>query len=267
MDSSVFKNKVIWIVGASSGVGYALAKQLDRCGAKLIISSRREQVLKNISAELQNSLVIPCDVSHCQREDVQQMLNKIIDKYGKLDYLFLNAGVSQRYNVHENQEIDIDRKIMETNFLGLVQITKVVLPYFQKQAAGHFVVTSSVMGKFGYPGRATYCASKHAIQGYFDALRLELKSLPIYVTLLVLGAIDTLIGVNSITADGERFSRKGAFQENAMPAQTCVRKILKAVESRKAEVVIGGKEISAVYIKRFFPNMLNRILSKQPVET
>ena len=257
--------KAVWIVGASSGIGQELALQLLRQGAFVVLSSRNKDALMTIAHSYPNqTCVLPVDLESINDAWIEQAMNMIKHRFNRLDYLFLNACMSHDYTAYELSTIMTDRRIFEVNFFGLVQIAKHVAKLFVQQGRGHLVVTSSVMGKFGYPRRSSYCASKHALQGYFNALRTELalESSDIHTTLLVLGAIDTSIGFNAVDHRGDALNKKGDFQKHGSPVTTTVSRILIAVYKRKTEVIIGKQGRVSVWLNRWFPSFFYKLVCR-----
>ena len=197
----------VWITGASSGIGEALARVLDRRGARLVLSARRSERLEAVKASLtrpQEHRVLPLDVTATDRaaEHVAEALTG-----GPVDVLVHGAGISQRSRAAET-ELAVDRRLMEVNFFGAVALTKAVLPSMLDRGAGHFVVVSSLVGKISTPLRSGYSASKHALHGFFDAVRAELYERGIRVTLACPGFIRTEITLHALTGDGIRPRRK-----------------------------------------------------------
>lgn len=262
-----FKNKVCWITGASSGIGEGIAKELAKEGAKIVLSARKIDDLNRVNAELQmppnDTLVLPMDM--LEPAKFPEKLTEVIQKFGQIDYIFHNAGISQR-GMMIDTPVAVDRQVMELNFMSVVEFTKVVLPQMFKQNSGHFVVTSSIAGKVGTPMRSAYCASKHALHGYFDALRAELWPQNIGVTLICPGYIKTNISFNAVGSNGEKFGKMDKNQETGMSVERCAKKIISAVKANKREVYIGGKEVLAVYLKRFFPTILAKIVKNYKIE-
>ncbi len=258
------KDKVVWITGASSGIGEATALELARQGAKLVLSARRtdelERVKKATGLSEENIMVLPMDVENFK--ELEGLCQQVLNKYGRIDVLYNNAGISQRGNAIEST-MEVYRKLMEINYFGVIALTKLVLPIMIKQNFGHFVVTSSVSGKLGSPWRSGYCASKHAIHGFFDALRSEVYENNIKVTIVCPGYINTDISVNSLATDGSKYGKKDTNQLKGMSVETCAKKIVFGIKKEKSEIYMGGKEILAVYLKRFFPTLLNKILVNQ----
>src|ERR1035437_8688220 len=205
---STFKNKIVWITGASSGIGEALAKAFAAEGAKLILSARRIDELQRVKAELnlseENCLILPLDLANTS--NIDDLTQRVISKFQRIDILLNNGGVSQR-SLTKETSLDIDRKIMEVNYFGTVALTKSVLPVMLKQKSGHIVVTSSISGKFGFYLRSAYSASKHALHGFFESLRMEIFNDNVKVLIVCPGKINTNISVNAITADGGKHNK------------------------------------------------------------
>jgi dehydrogenase/reductase SDR family member 7B len=261
---SVFKDKVVWITGASSGIGEALALELAKREARLILSARREEELKRVGAltklpEL-DLMILPFDLS--DTSNAAAMAAQIMNKFGRIDILVNNGGYSQRSAVMETST-EIDRKLMEVNYFAHVNITKAVLPYMKRQKSGHIVVISSIAGKFGFYLRSSYSAAKHALHGFFETLRLETESLGIKTLIVCPGKIKTNVSVNAVTSSGQAHNQMDESHENAMSAEECARQIISALVSGKEEILVGGKEIKAVTVKRFFPKLFWKIIRKQ----
>lgn len=258
-----FNNKVVWITGASSGIGEALAYRLHGTGAKIILSSRREEALNNVRSNITGNTsdvhVLPLDLSDA--DTLPGKAGQALSIYGHIDYLFNNGGVSQRSLVTET-DMEVVRKIMEVNFFGTVALTKAVLPSMIERKSGHIVVTSSVMGKFGTRLRSSYAASKHALHGWFDCLRQETQDLNIKVSLVCPGFVKTRVTLNALQGDGSIHGRMGRGQEQGMKPEVFARKLLPKIEKGKEEIYLGGKEVFAIYLKRFTPRLLNFLLRK-----
>ncbi|WP_254154965.1 SDR family oxidoreductase [Chryseosolibacter indicus] len=255
-------NKVIWITGASSGIGEALAYELAKGKAKLILSARRKEELErvkgNCAASAQPDIrILPLDLEN--QSTLKLSTDAAIQIFGHVDILINNGGISQRSLVAETS-IEVDRRIMEVNYFGAITLTKYLLAHFIKRKQGHFVTVSSVTGKFGTPYRSGYAASKHALHGFFDAVRAEHYKDNIKVTMICPGFIHTPITLSALTADGSPLQKMDDAQYKGKPAEWCARKIVAAVEKDKEEVYIGGREVFGVYIKRFFPKLFSRVI-------
>ncbi|MBI2270759.1 MAG: SDR family oxidoreductase [Bacteroidetes bacterium] len=262
-----FNNKVVWITGASSGIGEALTMAFAKEGAKLVLSSRRKEELERVKLQCglndSNCLVLPFDLSEMSGE--KSLVDQVVNKFGSIDVLVNNGGISQRSFVKDTP-VDIDRKIMEVNYFSAIALTKGVLPYMLQQKSGHFIVISSISGKFGFFLRSAYSASKHALHGFFESLRMEVFNDNIGVTIVCPGKIKTNISVNAITEKGEKHNKMDPSQENGLPADLCAAQILDAVKKNKVEVFIGGSELKTIWIKRFFPKLFYTLIRRQKVE-
>lgn len=259
---SELKNKVIWLTGASSGIGEALAYELANKGAKLILSARRktelERVKGNCNETVRNDIrILPLDLS--QPETLDSATQTAIQFFGHVDVLINNGGISQRSLVQEST-IDVYRRLMEVNFFGAVALTKYILPHFISRKQGHIATLSSVAGKYGTPYRSGYAASKHALHGFFDSLRAEHYKDNISVTILCPGVINTPITMSALKGDGTPLNKMDEWQTKGKPVKWCAEKIVSAIERKKEEVYIGGKEVLLVHIKRFLPSLYYRII-------
>lgn len=258
-----FDNKIVWVTGASSGIGEALCRELARLGARLVLSARRHKELERVKAALTGDpahfLVLPLDLE--QPDTFPALVQQVQQYFGRLDIVMHNGGISQRAAVRD-APLAIDQKVMAINYFGAVGLTKAVLPLLLSQQQGHFVVISSLVGKFGTPMRSAYAASKHALHGFFDSLRAEVWRDKIQVTLVCPGYIRTHISVNALNAAGKKHGRMDRNQQKGMDPDKCARRILQAVAAGKQEVIIGGKETLGVYLKRFFPGLLSRLVRR-----
>jgi dehydrogenase/reductase SDR family protein 7B len=262
-----FKDKVIWITGASSGIGEALAWAFSKEGAKLVLSSRRveelERVKKNCHLENDRCLILPMDLS--DTSGIDELTKKVLEKFSRIDVLVNNGGISQRA-LAKDTPIEIDRKIMEVNFFGQVAITKSVLPIMLQQKSGHIIVMSSISGKFGFWFRTAYSSSKHALHGFFESLRLETENEGIKILFAVPGKIKTNISLHALKEDGTKHNVMDKSQEAGMSADECAQIILSAMKKNKEEILIGGREIKAVWLKRHFPKWFGRVIRRQAKE-
>ncbi len=261
---SFFQNKVVWITGASSGIGEALVQELSKQGAKIILSARREKELQRVVQQYQlkesDYLILPFDLE--DTSGAEKLLAQIIGKFGRIDMLFNNGGMSQRSEVISTP-LSIDRKLMEVNYFAPVALSKCVLPFMIKQGNGHIIVISSIAGKFGFFLRSTYSAAKHALHGFFESLRLETEKKGIKVLIVCPGKIKTAISFSALTESGNTHNKMDESHEQAMSAAVCAQSILKAIVDGKEEVLIGGRELKAVWLKRFLPALFNKVIRKQ----
>lgn len=257
-----FKGKVCFVTGASSGIGKELAKQLASRGANVILAARSIDNLKKIEEQLpgDNHLSIALDLE--QSSKFSEIVETVIKKYQKVDYLFQNGGVSQRSEAAETS-VEVDRKIMEINYFGNITLTKALIQNLRLGNGGHIVVISSIAGKFGFFLRSAYSAAKHALHGFYESLMLEEEKNNVNVTIVCPGKINTDISVNAINGEGAKHGVMDHNQATGMSVEECVKQILTAVEKNKKEVLIGNKEIKAVTLKRFFPSFFWKIIKKQ----
>ncbi|MBK8292645.1 MAG: SDR family oxidoreductase [Flammeovirgaceae bacterium] len=268
---SKLSGKVIWITGASSGIGEALAYELVKQGAKLILSARRkdelERVKGNCPAEAQPFIrVLPLDLS--EPNTLKLSAEAAIQLFGHIDILINNGGISQR-SLAKDTTLDVDRRIMEVDYFGSLALTKHILPHFLKRKAGHFVTITSVMGKIGTPYRTGYAAAKHALHGFFDSLRAELwkESRNIFVTLVCPGWINTNLSMVALLGDGSPQNKKDDTHQQGMHPNVFAKKLIRAIEKKKREVYIGGtKEVLAIYLKRFLPGLFSKIVRNAKVK-
>lgn len=264
---STLSGKIIWLTGASSGIGEALAYELSKKGAKLILSARRkdelERVKKNCAGKSAGNIVIvPLDLA--ATDTLRAATDQALGSFGYIDILVNNGGLGQRSLVHETL-LEVDRRIMEVNFFGTIALTKYLLPHFISRKQGHFATVTSLAGKVGTPYRSAYAASKHALHGFFDSLRAEHWKDNIHVTMICPGFILTNLSASALTGKGtpQKTIDKTAYKKRS--AAWCAGKIIKALENKSEEVYMGGKEVLVVYIKRFFPSIFSRIIRKVAV--
>lgn len=258
-------SKVLWITGASSGIGEALCYELSRMGCRLIISSRNEAMLREVKGRCrypEKVKVLPLDLE--AREAMPALTEEALLCYGEIHVLIHNAGVSQR-SLILNTQMAVYEKLMDVNYLGTIALTKAILPYFINSRQGHFVTVTSLMGKLGSPLRSGYCGAKHALHGFFDVLRMEHEKDGVQVTLICPGFVQTNIARNAITAEGLPQKKEDAATAGGMPPERFAVKMIQAIARKKFEVYIGGKETKAIYLKRFFPKLLHRVILKSRV--
>jgi short-subunit dehydrogenase len=259
----IIKNKIIWITGASSGIGKALAIEAAKVSAKLILSARNTDALQEVQQHClqytDHCQILPLDLTAIDK--LSALTLEALDFFKGIDILINNGGISQRSKVEET-DLEVDRKIMEVNYFGAVALTKCVLPYLLKQKSGHIVVISSVTGIFGFPMRSAYAASKHALHGFFETLRAEVVDRNVGVTMVCPGRIKTNISYHALTKDGKEHGKMDEGQEKGIPADVCARKILTAIKKGKKEIYIARADLVLIYLKRFFPGLFYRIVPK-----
>ncbi len=261
---SQFKDKVVWITGASSGIGEALALDFARQGARLVLSARRESELKRVAGMTGlpdlDLMILPFDLKDTR--NATGLAAQVMNKFGRIDILINNGGLSQRAEAMETP-IELDRELMEINYFSTVALSKAVLPYMIRSKSGTIVVISSIAGKFGFYLRSSYSAAKHALHGFFESLRLENGKHNIRVLIVCPGKIKTGVSINAITASGVPHNKMDASHEHAMSAEECARQIIRGISRQKEEILIGGKELLMVKFKRLLPALFSKLVRKQ----
>jgi dehydrogenase/reductase SDR family protein 7B len=259
-----FNDKVVWITGASSGIGEAMAVAMASHGANLILSSRNVEELDRVRAScssLERVKILPLDLS--VPDSLAAKVGTAISFYGHIDIMVHNGGISQRSLVADTG-IEVHRHVMELDYFSYVVLTKELLPHFTERKAGHFVVTSSVMGKIGTPMRSAYAAAKHAQHGFFDCLRAEVTPYQIKVTILTPGYIRTNISRHLATDKGYDVHSDSKDVNNGLTPQKAARQILRAIKKGSYESYIGkfGGEKIGLWLNRFTPGLFTRIAVK-----
>lgn len=258
------QNKTAWITGASSGIGEALAYALSVQGARLILSARRLEELERVRRQCTNAdthLVLPLDLAAFDAEAVTQ---QALAQTGAIDLLIHSGGVSQRSTVIET-DMAVQRRIMEINYFGAIALTHAVLPGMLVRKNGHIVVISSLSGKISTPRRSAYAASKHALHGFFDALRAEVYHDGLRVTIVCPGYTKTSLSLHALTGDGGAHGQMDPTQAKGMTPEKLAARILHAIGREEEEVLVGGKEVLAVYLKRFWPGLYNRMIRRTKI--
>ena len=262
-----FKDKVVWITGASSGIGEELSIQLARQQAKLIITARNMEGLLKVQ---EKCLVY---TSFCKivladlaiEVNAVNAVNDALQQFGNIDIVILNAGVTQRSLAIET-DIKVYRQLMEINFFAAVIITQKLLPYFKQQQNGHIVAISSVAGLMGFPLRSGYAAAKHAMMGYFETLQTEKPVNGLNFTIVSPGRINTNISLAALTKDGTAHQQKDKGQLNGIPVDICAAKILLAIKKNKKHIIIARGEYLLWVIKWFMPSLFYKIAHKKGLQ-
>ncbi len=262
------KDKVIWITGASSGIGEALVYELQHHGARLILSARRQELLEQVKGNCliehhNNISVLNLDLAN--PSSLKKKTEDAINQFGRVDILINNGGISQRDSAM-NTTIEVDRRIMEVNYFGSISLSKHLMPHMLQNTSGHHVIISSAVGIISTPLRSAYSASKHALHGFYDAFRAEHHKDNIKVTMVCPGYIKTNISYNALLGDGSFQNKMDEGQANGISAGTCAQRIIKAIRKEKEEVYIGGaKEVFGIYTKRLFPSLFSKLITKMKV--
>ncbi|EDO43014.1 predicted protein [Nematostella vectensis] len=255
--------RVCWITGASSGIGENLAYELAKFGCKLVLSARRRSELERVKEQCiantsynadQDILVLPMDVTEYDKHT--ELVRSVLDHFNKIDILINNSGRSQRGLAVETPGIEVEKAMLDLNFLAVVSLTKAVLPHMIERKNGHIVVTSSVAGKIGAPMSTSYNATKFAVQGYFDGLRVELFPKNIHVTLVCPGPVRTAIRDNAFTEQDKGVVAPPATKDNRMETSRCAQLIVTGVTNKLDELWISPNPILFfLYAQQYLPNI------------
>lgn len=256
-----WQGKVVWITGASDGIGAALARVLAAEGASLLLTARRREALDEVALSCAPAQVrvLPADLMDL--DSLPALAAQAEAAFGRIDVLVNNAGISQRALALDTR-VEVVQEIMTLNFFAPVALTRLVLPAMLERGTGTIAVTSSVAGHVGTPLRSSYCASKHAVQGWFDSLRAELHGTGVGVTILSPGYIQTDIAMKARTADGSQNGRRGKGNMRGLTAEHCAERMARALAQGKREIFIGGPEVVAVYLKRWAPGLIARFIHR-----
>ncbi len=260
-------NKTVWITGASSGIGRAAANRWAELGARVVLSSRKKMALQEVAnqwteEQRSQSFILPLDLS--QSEQLSGKVAEALQWAGTIDVMVHCGGISQRSTVLKT-DLSVDRRVMEVDYFGTLALTKALLPHFVERQAGQFVVVTSLMGLFSSPLRSGYCGAKHALHGFFESLRAEHHDDGIGVTMVCPGFIHTNISMNAVVGDGSQQGTMDAKTGAGLTSEVCAARMVRAVERRKPQVLIGRFEIVGAYLKRFAPGLMRRIVRKAAV--
>lgn len=255
-----YQGKTVWITGASSGIGAALAKDFGRKGARLVLSARRAGRLREVAAESGASQVevVPCDMS--ELSSLPSVVEDVLQRTGGVHIMVHNAGVGQR-QLALDTSFEVDRRLMDVNYLAPVALTKALLPSMLAQGSGRFVVMSSVLGLFSAKRRSGYAASKHALHGFFDGLRAELAGQGIGVLLVCPGRVKTEFSEAALEGDGSRHGQVDPSSYQGITPERVSRETLRAMACDRDEIVVARWELLPVLMKRASPALLRRALS------
>ncbi len=264
---SLFSGKIVWITGASSGIGAQLSRDLDRLGAVLILSARSEAGLHEVNQSLPmhpgEAMILPIDLE--KLDELPAKVSLVLSKFGSIDYLIHNAGVAVR-DYALATDLSVDQKLMRINYFGPVCLTKQVLPAMLRKGSGHIVVISSLSAKYGIPRTAAYAASKHALHGFFETLRSEIAGKGISITLIIPGIIKTEITAHALKGDGSPFEKMERTFQEGYPLDKAARRMVNAILQRREEVFVGGSEGLTLVINRVWPWLLRRIIRNHPLK-
>jgi len=250
-------NKVVIITGASSGIGRALALKFASEGSKVVVAARRLELLISIENEFGSYSILAVETDVSKEEDCKNLIEKTVEKFGKIDILINNAGISMRALFH-NCETEVLKRLMDVNFWGTVYCTKFALPYLLK-TGGSLVGIISVAGYFGLPGRSGYSASKFAVRGFLETLRIEFLKSKLHVLIVAPGFVNSEIREHALKADGTPQGESPRNEKNMMSTQRCAVLIFKAVKKRKRKLVLSLVEGKmAIFISKWWPQLVDR---------
>lgn len=262
----MYQDKVVWITGASSGIGEALAVEMARDGARLVVSSRRQGELERVAdiaraAGAGATLVLPLDMA--DEAALPGAVAQVLGQFGHIDLLVNNAGISQRSYCIDT-DMSTYRKLFEVDVFGQIALTKLVLPSMIARKSGHIAVMASVAGKIGVASRTAYCAAKHAMMGFFDALRTEVHRYNIQVTCITPGFVKTAVSENALKGDGSRYAAMDDDIKSGMDVTKAAKIMTRGLARGKKEIGVSQlPERAALIIKRFFPGLLFRVMEKK----
>lgn len=260
MNRPSFKNNVIIITGATSGIGKELALRLAGQGAKLSLAARDSNRLKKIVSECRKAggeaIAVETDVSI--KNECKNLIDKTVAKYKRIDTLINNAGITMWAMFDEINNISLIERIMKVNFFGSMYCTHFALPYL-KERKGRLVGVSSLIGKTGVPTRSGYAASKHAMAGFFDSLRIELADVGVSVTMIYPGLVATEVRERALGKDGKPLGKSHIEESKSMSVEECVNQIIPVIEKRERELVMTAKGKVGLWLKLIAPGLVDKI--------
>jgi len=257
---NLFEEKVVWITGASSGIGEALVYESIKLGATVIASSNCKKELQDVRDNCginKDKVHLACfDLAECDK--INKLVKEQVKTHGRIDYLVNIGGISQRASI-EDTPISLDRKIMEINYFGTIALTKAVLPTMIKQGKGHILATSSISGRFGFPLRSAYSASKQALHGFFETLHIENSKHNVRASVIIPGRVSTNISRHALLADGSEHGKMDPGQAKGISPQKAARTIIRGIKKNRREIKVGGSELIMLYIRKYFPSIFFNI--------
>jgi dehydrogenase/reductase SDR family member 7B len=263
MKNKKFIGKTAWITGASSGIGESLVYEFVNMGAAVIASSNDLPGLERVKAACddKSGLVhcVPFDLS--DTSEINKLVEQIINEFRQIDFLINLGGISQRARIDETP-LWLDRRIFEVNYFGTIALTKAVLPYMVRRQSGHILATSSISGRFGFPLRSAYSASKQALHGFFETLYLENKKNNIRSSVIIPGRVRTAISLHALNGEGEEHGKLDEGQAKGILPSQAAKIIINGILKNKREILVGRSELILLYIRRYWPWLFFRIADK-----
>jgi dehydrogenase/reductase SDR family protein 7B len=261
--NKIFNGKVAWITGASSGIGEALVYEFVKRGATVVASSNDPKDLERVKAACgdKSEMVycVPFDLADCT--GINEIVRQQIKEISKIDFLLNIGGISQRARIEETP-LWLDRKIFEINYFGTIALTKAVLPYMVRQQSGHILATSSISGRFGFPLRSAYSASKQALHGFFETLYLENKKSNIMASVIIPGRVRTSISYHALNGEGKEHGQLDDGLAKGISPEKAAEIIIKGIIKKKHEILVGSSEMMMLHIRRYLPWLFFRIADK-----
>jgi dehydrogenase/reductase SDR family protein 7B len=258
-----FAGKVAWITGASSGIGESLVYKFVESGATVVASSNDGPGLERVKAacDVRSSMVhcVPFDLA--DTSEIDKIVEQQISEHGKIDFLLNLGGISQRARIDETP-LWLDRKIFEINYFGTIALTKAILPYMVRNQSGHILATSSISGRFGFPLRSAYSASKQALHGFFETLYLENKKFNIRSSVIIPGRVKTSISFHALNGEGKEHGKMDDGQEKGITSARAADIIIDGMIKNKREILVGKGELFLLHIRRYCPWLFFRIADK-----
>jgi len=259
----LFTGKVVWITGASSGIGEALVKAFAQRGSRVIASSNDSDGLAKVaeSCSGMKGSVTTVTFDLGEMAGIEETVAGVVEREGRVDMLLNIGGISQRALIRETP-LWLDRKIMEINYFGTIALTKAVLPFMIRNGGGHIAATSSISGRFGFPLRSAYSASKQALHGFFETLLLEHGRDNIRVSVIIPGRVQTMISLHALTSSGTEHGKMDGGQAGGVTSEKAAGQILKGLRRNRREILVGSSELLMLKIRKYMPALFFRIAGR-----
>ncbi len=261
-----FKENVVVLTGASTGIGEAMAHQLAEQGAWLALAARNQEKLEGVAAACRRRggrvLVVPTDVT--SEDECRELIERAVAEYGRIDTLINNAGLSMWMKFEDVEDLASLEYLMRVNYFGSMYCTYYALPHL-KRSQGRIVAIASVTARTGVPTRSGYAASKHAMDGFFESLRIEVEDDGISVTIAFPDFVASGMHTRSLGADGKPLGHNPLQVDKIMTSETCARLILEGAAARKRQIIMSNRSRFGQWLKLIAPGMVDRI-AKRAIE-
>lgn len=275
MARRMFEKKIVWITGASSGIGRALATAFALEGASLILSARNISALEETAAGILRATtlvgehgsaihILPLDIENL--DALPAAAGEAEKFFGRVDVLINNAGLSQR-SLFMEMEPAVIEKLLKINLLSQIRLTGAVLPGMTRRGGGLIAGVTSIVGKFGSPMRTVYSAAKHGLHGFYDSLRAEVRGKSVHVVTVVPGFVRTDISKHALTGEGVARNIMDQNQEKGVSPELCARQIVLGLKRGKEEIYCGmnGKARASLFLRKWLPGTFRKIIAKVKV--